>query len=407
MRENRKNDPLRPILLSPVGDFERLEMALHYGADAVYLAGQEFGMRASAGNFDAEQMERAIALCHSKGVQVHVTCNTTPREDELIRLPAFLEQLEAFGADAIIAADLGVFGMVKKYAPHVELHASTQLGVTNSATATMLHDMGATCVVLARELSLEDVAAVRAATPKDLALEGFVHGAMCVSFSGRCLLSNYLTGRDANRGACAQPCRWTYHLVEEKRPDEKFTIFEDKGTHILNSRDMCMIDHLPELLAAGITTMKIEGRMKSAYYCAAVTNAYRNALDAALAGKPLDPVWLEEVNKVSHRPYSMGFYFGEPGQHYPDSMYLSDADVCAVVESCDADGNAQLTQRNRFFVGDNVELLVRGQKPIRFVVEAMQDGEGNAIESAPHPMMPLQMHLPVYADRLSILRKLK
>lgn len=407
MRENLNSSIQKPILLSPVGDFERLEMALHYGADAVYLAGQEFGMRASAGNFDAEQMERAIALCHSKGVQVHVTCNTTPREDELVRLPAFLEQLDTFGADAIIAADLGVFGMVKKYAPHVELHASTQLGVTNSATATMLHDMGATCVVLARELSLEDVAAVRAATPKELALEGFVHGAMCVSFSGRCLLSNYLTGRDANRGACAQPCRWTYHLVEEKRPDEKFTIFEDKGTHILNSRDMCMIEYLPELLAAGISTMKIEGRMKSAYYCAAVTNAYRNALDAALAGKPLDPVWLEEVNKVSHRPYSTGFYFGEPGQHYPDSMYLSDADVCAVVESCDADGNAQLTQRNRFFVGDTVELLVRGEKPIRFTVEAMQDGEGNAIESAPHPMMPLQMNLPVYADRLSILRKLK
>ena len=407
MRDTMNSYMHKPILLSPVGDFERLEMALHYGADAVYLAGQEFGMRASAGNFDAEQMERAIALCHSKGVQVHVTCNTTPREDELVRLPAFLEQLDAFGADAIIAADLGVFGMVKKYAPHVELHASTQLGVTNSATATMLHDMGATCVVLARELSLEDVAAVRAATPKELALEGFVHGAMCVSFSGRCLLSNYLTGRDANRGACAQPCRWTYHLVEEKRPDEKFTIFEDKGTHILNSRDMCMIEHLPKLLNAGISTLKIEGRMKSAYYCAAVTNAYRNALDAAIAGEPLDPIWLEEVNKVSHRPYSTGFYFGEPGQHYPDSMYFADADVCAVVESCDADGNAQLTQRNRFFVGDTVELLVRGQKPIRFVVEAMQNAEGEAIESAPHPMMPLQMRLPVFADRLSILRKLK
>jgi putative protease len=396
-----------PILLSPVGDFERLEMALHYGADAVYLAGREFGMRASAGNFDAIQLEKAIALCHSQGVQVHVTCNTTPREDEIARLPAFLEQLETFGADAVIIADLGVFGMAKTYAPHVEIHASTQLGVTNSATASMLYDMGASCAVLARELNLEEIAAIRAATPKKLALEGFVHGAMCVSFSGRCLLSNYLTGRDANRGACAQPCRWTYYLVEQKRPGERFEIFEDKGTHILNSRDMCMIDHLPELLDAGVTSLKIEGRMKSAYYCAAVTNAYRNALDAALAGMPLDPVWVEEVNKVSHRPYSTGFYFGEPGQYYPDSMYFSDADVCAIVESCDAEGNARLTQRNRFFVGDTVELLVRGQKPIRFVVEAMQDGEGNAIESAPHPMMQLRMKLPVFSDRLSILRKLK
>ncbi len=396
-----------PILLAPAGDFERLEMALHYGADAVYLAGQEFGMRASAGNFSAEQMERAIALCHQNGVQVHVTCNTTPREDELARLPAFLEQLETFGADAVIVADLGVLNMAKQYAPHVALHASTQLGVTNSATASMLYNMGADCAVLARELSLEEIAAIRAATPKALALEGFVHGAMCVSFSGRCLLSNYLTGRDANRGACAQPCRWTYHLVEEKRPHERFEIFEDKGTHILNSRDMCMIAHLPELLQAGITSLKIEGRMKSAYYCAAVTNAYRNALDAAIAGVPLDPVWLEEVNKVSHRPYSTGFYFGEPGQYYPDSMYFSDADVCAVVEQCDVGGAAQLTQRNRFFVGDTVELLVRGQNPIRFVVEAMRDGEGNAIECAPHPMMQIQMQLPVYADRLSILRKLK
>lgn len=397
----------KPILLAPAGDFERLEMALHYGADAVYLAGQEFGMRASAGNFNAEQLERAIALCHNNDVQVHVTCNTTPREEELVRLPAFLEQLEAFGADAIIVADLGVLDMAKTYAPHVELHASTQLGVTNSATASMLYDMGVSCAVLARELHLEEIAAIRAATPKELALEGFVHGAMCVSFSGRCLLSNYLTGRDANRGACAQPCRWTYHLVEEKRPDERFPIFEDKGTHILNSRDMCMIDHLPELLDAGITSLKIEGRMKSAYYCAAVTNAYRNALNAAIAGVPLDPVWLEEVNKVSHRPYSTGFYFGEPGQYYPDSMYFSDADVCAVVESCDANGVAQLTQRNRFFVGDTVELLVRNHKPLRFVVEAMQDGEGHPIESAPHPMMQLQMQLPVYAGRLSILRKLK
>ena len=311
------NDKLE--LLSPAGDMERLEMALCYGADAVYLAGTEFGMRASAGNFDSDQLQKAVALAHSMGRHVYVTCNTLPREDELKRLPEYLELLDASGVDAVIVADMGVIAMAKKYAPRVKLHVSTQFGVINSAAANALYDLGADTVVLARETPLEDIRKIRANTPKELRLEAFVHGAMCVSFSGRCLLSNYLAGRDANRGQCAQPCRWKYHLVEEKRPGEYFEITEDGGTYILNSRDMNMIEHLPELIDAGVTSFKIEGRMKSAYYAAVVTNAYRHAIDDALAGRPLDPLWIEETEKVSHRPYTTGFYYGYPGQHYAEA----------------------------------------------------------------------------------------
>ena len=309
-------------LLSPAGDMERLEMALSYGADAVYLAGNEFGMRASAGNFDNEQMARAMEMCHGLGRRVYVTCNTLPREDELKRLPAYLEMLDGLGVDGLIIADLGVMELAKRYAPHAKLHISTQLGVINSATACALYDMGADTVVLARETPMEDIRKIRANTPGELKLEAFVHGAMCVSFSGRCLLSNYLTGRDANRGECAQPCRWKYRLVEETRPGEYFPIGEDGGTYIMNSRDMCMIEHMPELIDAGISSFKIEGRMKSAYYTAIVTNAYRHAIDAAVNGENLDRLWVEETEKVSHRPYCTGFYYGYPGQHYAQALSL-------------------------------------------------------------------------------------
>ena len=255
----------KPELLCPAGDLERLQMALHFGADAVYLAGAQFGMRAGAENFTPDGIRAAVQLAHVQGAAVHVTCNTLPRDDEMAQLPAYLELLDDAGVDAIIAADLGVITLAKRYAPHVALHVSTQFGVVNSAAAAALHDLGAQRVVLARELSLAEIAAIRAHTPPELELEAFVHGAMCVSFSGRCLLSNYLTGRDANRGRCAQPCRWKYGLTESKRPGQVFDITEDaRGTYIFNSRDMCMIDHLPELLAAGITSLKIEGRTKSA-----------------------------------------------------------------------------------------------------------------------------------------------
>ena len=384
---------------------ERLRMALLYGADAVYLAGTAFGMRAAAGNFDQEQLRQAVKLAHGRGVRVYVTCNTLPREDELAMLPGYLEFLQNAGADALIVADIGVMSMAKKYAPKLALHVSTQFGVINSAAANSLYELGADTVVLARETPLEDIRKIRENTPKELRLEAFVHGAMCVSFSGRCLLSNYLTGRDANRGQCAQPCRWKYHLVEETRPGEYFEISEDGGTHIMNSRDMCMIAHIPELLEAGVSSFKIEGRMKSSYYAAVVTNAYRHAIDAALKGCPLDPVWVEETEKVSHRPYSTGFYYGDPGQHYSSASYTTDADVMAVVDSCDQDGNAVLIQRGKFFRGDPLELLLPDRKPVSFTAERLYNAEGEAIEDTRHPAMVFQMKLPVCAPQYAVVRR--
>lgn len=382
-------------------------MALHYGADAVYLAGTQFGMRAAAGNFTFPELKLATELAHANGTAVHMTCNTLPREDELSQLPEFLEQAQDAGVDAFIIADLGVMAAAKKYAPKVSRHVSTQLGVINSATANVLFNMGADRVVLARETPMEDIRKIRANTPKELEIEAFVHGAMCVSFSGRCLLSNYLTGRDANRGACAQPCRWKYHLVEEKRPGEYFEISEDNGTHIMNSRDMCMIEHIPELIDAGVTSFKIEGRMKSAYYAAAVTNAYRHAIDYAQKGEALPQVWIDELNKVSHRPYCTGFYYGDPGQHFAEASYFSDAYVCAVVESCAEDGLAELTQRNRFCIGDTVELLTNEGEPIPFTVTKLWDENGEAIAATPHAMMKFKIRLPVKCSALSILRRIK
>ena len=392
-------------LLSPAGDMEKLTMAVSYGADAVYLSGRLFGMRANATKFSDEQLRQAVAFAHSKGVKAYVTCNTIPREDELKEMPAYMEFLQDADVDALIIADLGTFDIAKRHAPKVAKHVSTQLGVLNSATANALYDMGADTVVLARETPMEDIRKIRANTPADLRIEAFVHGAMCVSFSGRCLLSNYLTGRDANRGQCAQPCRWKYHLMEEQRPGEYFEITEDNGTHIMNSRDMCMIEHVAELIDAGVCSFKIEGRMKSAYYAAVTTNAYRHALDAALKGEPMDKLWLEEVNKVSHRPYCTGFYYGDPGQYYTDAQYLTDADVVAVVESCDDEGNAVLTQRNKFMKNDDLELLPIGGVPVAFNASYMTDAEGNEIEDTRHPMMEIHMKLPVKAEKFSIVRK--
>ncbi len=392
-------------LLSPAGDMERLIMAVTYGADAVYLAGREFGMRASAANFENTALEQGVAFAHAHGVKVYVTCNTLPREDELKRLPGYLEFLQAAGVDALIIADLGVFALAAQFAPKLRKHVSTQLGVINSATANFLFDRGADTVVLARETPMEDIRKIRENTPEELRLEAFVHGAMCVSFSGRCLLSNYLTDRDANRGQCAQPCRWKYHLMEETRPGEFFEISEDKGTFILNSNDMCMIEHLMELIDAGVSSFKIEGRMKSSYYTAVITNAYRHALDAAVRGSPPDPVWICETEKVSHRPYSTGFYFGYPGQHYGTSSYTQTADIVAVVEECDAEGNAVLTQRNRFFSGDSLELMNPETTPVPFVAEHIYDSEGNELQDTHRAMMRFRMRLPFPVPQYTIIRK--
>ena len=394
-----------PEVLSPAGDREKLMMAVAYGADAVYLAGPGYGMRAGAGVFGPADMAWAMEYCHDRGVRVYVTVNTIPTDEQTDALPAYLESLEAARADGLIISDLGVLALAKRYAPHAAVHISTQAGVMNAGAARMFYDLGAARVVLAREMSLAQIAELRARAPKELELEAFCHGAMCVSFSGRCVISDYLTGRAANQGACAQPCRWKYKLMEEKRPGELFDVIEDGGTYLYNSRDMCMIDHVPELIEAGVTSLKIEGRTKSAYYAAAVTGAYRHAVDAALAGEPLAPAWRDEVYAVSHRPYSTGFYFGPPGQYADDACYFSRDDVAAVVETCDNVGNATLTQRNRFCPGDEVELLMPGKEPVTFTAGEIYDAGGQPVAAASHPKMELHMTLPCQAPTLSFLRK--
>ena len=395
----------KPELLAPAGDMERLKMAVLYGADAVYLAGTSFGMRSFAGNFSPEELPEAVRYAHAHGVKVHVTVNTMPRGNELPELPAHLELLNDCGVDALIIADLGVFRMAEKYAPRCERHVSTQVSIANAACASAWYDLGAKRVVLARELSLEEIRVIRQNTPPGLEIETFAHGAMCVSYSGRCLLSNYMTGRDSNRGACAQPCRYQYALMEEKRPGEYFPVFEDeKGTYIMNSRDMCMIDHIAELMDAGVDCLKIEGRAKSAYYAAIVTGAYRHAIDAVVAGQPLDPVWRDEVEHVSHRHYSTGFFFGLPGQYYQNSRYIRQWQVCAIVTECDAEGNATLSLRNKFAAGEPVELVGPDFKPISFPAPMMQNMDGNELAQPRNPQMLFRMRLPKQAPAFSILR---
>lgn len=392
-------------LLSPAGDWERFEMALAYGADAVYLAGDTYGMRSFAGNFSQDELARAARLCREKGVDLHVTCNTMPRNDEVAKLPQWLSFLEECGVTAVILADVGVLALAKQYAPHVKIHISTQASIVNYQAARAWHDLGADRVILARELSLEEIAEIRAKTPRELEIETFAHGAMCVSYSGRCLLSNYMTGRDANRGACAQPCRYQYALVEEKRPGEYFPIEEDgRGTYIMNSRDMCMIDHLPDLLAAGVDSVKIEGRAKSAYYAAIVTGAYRHGIDAALAGVPLDPVWRDEVEKVSHRHYSTGFFYGPPGQFTQDARYIRDWQVLAVIQSCDENGLATASLRNKFAQGDEIQLVGPGVAPVTFAAPLMAGEDGEPLTEPRHPQMTFQIQLPRYVPPLSFLR---
>ncbi len=395
----------KPELLCPAGDRERLDMALAYGADAVYLAGNAFGMRAFAGNFDREGLAAAVEAAHAKGVRVHVTCNTLARNHEAAQLPEYLEYLDSIGADAVIAAGVEVLDLCKRHAPHVQVHMSTQTGITNYEAARVWHELGASRVILARELSLDEVAELKAKAPRGLEVECFVHGAMCVSWSGRCLLSNYMTGRDASRGACAQPCRYQYALMEEKRPGEYFPVFEENGeTFIMNSRDMCMIDHIPELLQAGVDSLKIEGRAKSAYYAAMTAAAYRHGVDAAAEGRPLDPVWRAEVDKVSHRHYSTGFWFGQPGQYTDSARYVRDWQVLAVVESCDGLGNARLSLRNKFAAGDEIEVVGPGVPAFPMSAPMMRDMGGFELREPRNPRMEFYMRLPRPVPPLSIVR---
>lgn len=393
-------------LLSPAGDMERLKMAVLYGADAVYLAGTAFGMRAFAGNFTPEELPQAVKFAHDHGVKAHVTVNIMPRNDEIALLPQYLEQLDDAGVDALIVADLGAFTLAGKYAPHCERHISTQQSIANYECAQAWFDLGAQRVVLARECSLQEVAQIRKKVDPKLEIETFGHGAMCVSYSGRCLLSNYMTGRDSNRGACAQPCRYQYALMEEKRPGEYFPVYEDeKGTYILNSRDMCMIDHLKDLMDAGVDCIKIEGRAKSAYYAAIVTGAYRHVIDDIYAGREIDQVWRDEVDHVSHRIYSTGFYYGEPGQYTQHSRYIREWQIVAKVESCDENGVAVCSLNNKFKVGDELEVVGPDLRPFTITAQDIRDEEGNPLEEPRHPEMKFTMQLPKQVPALSMIRR--
>ena len=393
-------------LLSPAGDMERLKMAVLYGADAVYLAGTDFGMRAFAGNFTPEELPQAVKYAHDHGVKAHVTVNIMPRNDEIAQLPAYLERLDDAGVDALIVADLGAFTLAGKYAPHCERHISTQQSIANYECAQAWFDLGAQRVVLARECSLKEVAEIRKKVDPKLEIETFGHGAMCVSYSGRCLLSNYMTGRDSNRGACAQPCRYQYALMEEKRPGEYFPVYEDeKGTYILNSRDMCMIDHLQDLMDAGVDCIKIEGRAKSAYYAAIVTGAYRHCIDDIYAGRPVDKVWRDEVDHVSHRIYSTGFYYGEPGQYTEHSRYIREWQIVARIDSCDENGLAVCSLNNKFRAGDELEIVGPDLRPFTITAPMMADLDGNVLEEPRTPQMKFTMQLPKQVPALSMIRR--
>ena len=402
----------KPELLAPAGDMERLQAAVKYGADAVYLGGTMFGMRAAPANFNKEQLIEAVEYCHARGVKVYLTCNVLPRNDELAELPEFLKDAEKAGVDALIISDIGVLAMAKKYVPDMEIHISTQSGIVNYETSKAFYDMGAKRIVTARELKMTEIAEIRKNIPDDMDIECFVHGAMCVSFSGRCLISNYLVGRDANRGECAQPCRWKYTLMEEKRPGQYFPIVEDdSGTYIMNSKDMCMIEHIPEMIKAGITSFKIEGRAKSAYYVAVVVNAYRKAIDEYFENPSDDykpKQWIiDEMRKISYRDYCTGFFYGDVHNDANVSYkggYNREWDVMAIVKYW-KDGIAYCSQRNRFFEGDELEAMFVGKEPFKVIAKNLKNADGEIIEATNHPMMDFTFECDIPLEDETILRK--
>ena len=403
-------------LLSPAGDMEKLRAAVRYGADAVYLAGENFGMRAASANFTPEEMAEAVALAHGAGVKIYVTVNVLPRTEEYPALREYLKELERIGVDAVIVSDIGVLMLVKETAPSLEIHISTQASAVSAAACTAWYHLGASRVVLARELTLAEIREIRKNTPPELELEAFIHGAMCIAYSGRCLLSNYFIGRDANHGRCAQPCRWIYNervITEEKRPDDRIVVEEHDGdSFVMSSRDTCMIEHIPALMEAGITSFKIEGRVKSAYYTAVVTNTYRMAIDAYLADPEeytYDPLWMRELCSVSHREYFTGFYFTPPHEsantvtapgYIREKAYLA-----AAVTDSDAEGRVTFVQRNKLTAGTPMELLTPGKVGIPFVGTDLLDAEGNPIDCAPHPMMTFSMYVPVPVKAGDIIRQ--
>ena len=386
-------------------------MALLYGADAVYLGGKAFGLRAFGGNFTNEELQEAVDFAHKLGKKIYVTVNIFPHNSDIAKLPAYLTFLNEIKVDAILVADLGVFTLAKEYAPDVELHISTQANNTNWAAVNAWAELGASRVVLAREMSLEEVKEIREKCSVEL--EMFVHGAMCISYSGRCLMSNYLTGRDANRGSCAQPCRWNYALVEEKRPGQYFPVLEDeRGTYIFNSKDMCLLPYLPDVIASGVDSLKIEGRMKSVHYAASVVKAYREAIDSYFAAPEQFEVkkeWVEELDKVSHRAYTTGFYYGRPtekDQIYGTSSYTQTSDFVGLVLDYDEKtGFATVEQRNNMKVGQEIEIFQPHLAGYRQILQEMYNDEGEAIQVAPHPQQIVKIRMDRPVEPYDILRR--
>ncbi|MBR2143453.1 U32 family peptidase [Anaerovibrio sp.] len=401
----------KPELLAPAGNMEKLRMALLYGADAVYLGGKAFGLRAFGGNFDNDELKTAVEFTHSLNKKVYVTVNIYPHNSDMERLPEYLKYLDELGVDALLVADLGVFSYGKKYAPHTELHISTQANNTNWVAVNTWADMGAHRVVLAREMSLDEIKAIREKCQVEL--EMFVHGAMCISYSGRCLMSNYMTGRDSNRGSCAQPCRWKYSLVEEKRPGQYFPVDEDeRGTYIFNSKDMCLLPYLPDVIESGVDSLKIEGRMKSVHYVASIVKAYREAIDSYFENPSnftIKQEWLEELDKVSHRAYTTGFYYNRPtdkDQIYGSSSYEQTSDfVGLVIDYDEKTGFATVEQRNNMKIGQEVELFQPKLSGFRMKLTEMYDDEGIAIDVAPHPQQIVKIKMAKPVEPYAILRR--
>ena len=384
-----------PELLAPGGSLEKLKTAIEYGADAVYVGGEEFSLRAQAENFSTQELREGIEFAHARGKKVYLTANIIPHNSDIGEFEKYIEEIRPLGLDAVLIADPGMFDIMRKNALEIPIHISTQANNVNYRSAEFWYSLGAKRVVLAREMSLAEICEIREKTSPGLELEAFVHGAMCISYSGRCLLSNYMTARDANLGACAHPCRWNYALVEQTRPGEYMPVFEnERGSFIFNSKDLCMIEHIPELVKSGITSFKLEGRVKTAYYLATVVKAYREEIDRYFAdpeGYSFDGTQLAELCKVSHRPYTTGFYFGKPdggAQVYTDSSYIREYDLVGIVTGYDSEtGMCTLTQRNRFFDGDSVEIM-QPNKPF-FVqkIDGMYGADGGRLEVANHAEM--------------------
>lgn len=399
-------------LLAPAGNLERLKVALAYGADAVYAGGDAFSLRVRAKNFSGDDLARGIEYTHKKGKKFYLTANIILHNDDIDDFIVFLKDAVNLGPDALIISDPGAFSLAKEFAPQIPIHLSTQANNVNYETVNFWHRQGASRVVLARELTLNEVKTIREKVAPDLELEAFVHGAMCISYSGRCLLSSYMTGRESNAGDCAHPCRWNYTLMEEQRQGEHFPVFEnDRGTFIFNSKDMCMIEHIPELVQSGVTSFKIEGRVKTEYYVATVVGAYRRAIDAYLESPEnysFNPQWRDELDKVSNRGYTTGFWLGNPkeaGQEYENGGYIRNYDVAAISRGTDDDGNTRFVQKNKLSIGDEVEVMAPNAEPFAFTITKMTDSEGNELISVPHPMQEFFINMGRDLPEYSMIRK--